>query len=204
MKLSSTMFITLDGVYQAPGGPQEDPSGGFTHGGWSYPYGDEDFGRFMTGVFDHADAFLLGRRTYEIFSSYWPHHNEPGDPIANRLNDLPKHVVSTTLATAEWKPSEIVSGDVAAAVRALKERDGRELQIHGSGALVRSLLEHDLIDTLNLLSFPVLLGNGKRLFPDTALPTAFTIARSQTTSTGVVINTYERAGAPAYGSYGDD
>lgn len=201
MKLTVTTFVTLDGVYQAPGGPQEDPSGGFVHGGWSAPYDDEDFGRFMTRVFEQVDAFLLGRKTYEIFAAFWPHHNNPGDPIANRLNDLPKYVASTTLGSADWKPTEILGGDLVKEVTALKERDGRELQVHGSGALVQSLLVAGLVDTLHLLSFPVILGSGKRIFPTDALPTAFALTASETTSTGVVISTYERTGDPVYGDF---
>lgn len=200
MKLTVTMFVTLDGVYQAPGGPQEDPSGGFVHGGWSAPYGDEDFGRFMTGVFDNVDAFLLGRKTYEIFASFWPHQTDP-DQIPLKLNSLPKYVASTTLTSADWQPAEIIGGNLVQEVTALKERDGRELQVHGSGALVQALLVAGLVDTLHLLSFPVILGTGKRLFPTDALPTAYALVASETTSTGVVINTYERAGDPIYGDY---
>ncbi|MFD4182881.1 dihydrofolate reductase family protein [Rhodococcus sp. NPDC058514] len=203
MKLTVTTFVTLDGVYQAPGGPQEDPSGGFIHGGWSVPFGDEDFGRFMTEVFDEADAFLLGRKTYEIFASYWPQHNDPADPIATRLNELPKHVVTSTLAAAEWQNTRLITGDPGREVAALKEQDGRELQVHGSGALVQWLLREGLIDTLHLLSFPVLLGTGKRLFPTDALPTAYALTQSRVTSTGVVISLYERAGEPEYGDYAE-
>ncbi len=133
-KLVSTIFVTLDGVYQAPGGPQEDTTGGFAHGGWSFHYGDDDFGRFVTEVFDRAGAFLLGRRTYEIFSSYWPRMTDPEDPIASRLNGLPKYVVSSTLDSPEWSGTTVVGGDLAKEVAALKERTDGELQIHGSGA----------------------------------------------------------------------
>ncbi|SEK53540.1 dihydrofolate reductase family protein [Rhodococcus maanshanensis] len=204
MKLTVTTFVTLDGVYQAPGGPQEDPSDGFVHGGWSAPYGDEDFGRFMTEVFDEADAFLLGRKTYEIFASYWPLQTDPAHPIATRLNTLPKHVVTTTLAAADWQNTRLITGDPRAAIAALKERDGRELQVHGSGELVRWLLKEGLIDTLRLLSFPVLLGTGKRLFPTDALPTAYSLVQSRTTSTGVVLSSYERSGEPEYGDLGEE
>ncbi|MDI2126063.1 dihydrofolate reductase family protein [Yinghuangia seranimata] len=204
MKLTVTTFVTLDGVYQAPGGPSEDPSGGFTHGGWSAPFGDEDFGRFMVGVFEDADAFLLGRRTYEIFNSYWPHHDDPADPIATKLNTLPKYVVSGSLSSAEWTNSRILGGDLAKEVAALKEQEGRELQVHGSGALVRSLLALGVVDTLHLLQFPVILGTGKRLFPEDALPTRFRLAGSRTTAAGVAIHSYERDGDPEYGDYADE
>ncbi|MFE0176909.1 dihydrofolate reductase family protein [Streptomyces sp. NPDC059002] len=202
MKLTFTQFLTLDGVFQAPGGPDEDRSGGFEHGGWSVPYGDDDFGAFITEVFDQADAFLLGRGTYEIFAGYWPQHTDPADPVASRLNSLPKYVASTTLTGVDWHDSHIIGRhDLVKDVISLKERPGRELQMHGSGNLARSLLAHDLIDTLHLVTFPVVLGTGKRLFEEGALPTAFRLARSRATSTGVVISTYGRGGRPEYGTY---
>ncbi|MGW0878053.1 dihydrofolate reductase family protein [Streptomyces sp. NPDC002671] len=200
-KLVSTMFVTLDGVYQAPGGPQEDPSGGFTHGGWSYPYGDEDFGRFVTEVFGRVGGFLLGRRTYDIFASYWPKMTDPADPIAAKLNALPKYVVSSTLTAPEWAGTTVISGDLAKEVAALKERTDGELQIHGSGALVRSLLDLQLIDTLHLLTFPVVLGTGRRLFAEGAVPTRFRHIGGRVTGSGVSIQTYDLAGSPEYGSY---
>ncbi|MFD9864893.1 dihydrofolate reductase family protein [Streptomyces alboflavus] len=202
MKITLTQFLTLDGVIQGPGGPEEDTSGGFTHGGWSFPYGDEDFIAFVTEVFDRADAFLLGRGTYDIFASYWPKMTDPADPIASRLNSLPKYVASTTLTGADWQGTEIIGReDLVKDVTALKERPGRELQLHGSAGLAQSLLEHELIDTLHLLTFPVVLGTGKRFFADGALPTAFRHTGSRTTSRGVAINSYERDGRPEYGSY---
>ncbi|MYS82572.1 dihydrofolate reductase [Streptomyces sp. SID5474] len=201
MKLILTTFLTLDGVYQAPGGPEEDPSGGFEHGGWSVPYGDEDFGRFMTDVIGRADAFLLGRRTYEIFASYWPKVTDPANPIATRLNELPKYVPTGTLASADWANTKLLGGDLAEEVAALKEQDGHELQIHGSGALAGALLRLGLIDTMHLLTFPVAVGSGKRLFVPGVQPTAFTLTESRATATGVVLNSYERLGAPTYGSY---
>lgn len=200
-KLSLTSFVTLDGVMQAPGGPSEDLSGGFDLGGWSVPYGDEDFGRFMTEVFDGVGAFLLGRRTYEIFAGYWPKMTDPADPIASRLNSLPKYVVSTTLDNAEWAGTTIIRGDLAEEVTAIKQRTDGELQVHGSGRLAQALMEHDLIDTLHVLTFPVVLGKGRRLFAEGAVPTAFKHAGARTTGAGVSINTYELAGRPEYGSY---
>lgn len=202
MKITFTQFLTLDGVFQAPGGPDEDRGGGFEHGGWSVPYGDEDFGAFIDQVFEQADAFLLGRGTYEIFAGYWPAVHDPDNLVATKLNDLPKYVASTTLTGADWQGTRIIGrDDLVKDVTALKEQPGRELQMHGSGRLAQSLMGHDLIDTLHLLTFPVVLGAGKRLFAEGVLPTAFRLAQSRTTSTGVVISTYERAGRPEYGSY---
>ncbi|MFI6285179.1 dihydrofolate reductase family protein [Streptomyces sp. NPDC051018] len=200
--LSITTFLTLDGVMQAPGGPEEDPSGGFDLGGWSVPYGDEDFNAFMTGVFDRVGGFLLGRRTYEIFAGYWPKVTDPADPIASRLNSLPKYVASKTLEKADWAGTTVIGGgDLAEEVAAIKERTDGELQVHGSGELARFLLAHDLADTLHLLTFPVVLGKGRRLFADGAVPTAFRHKEARTTGTGVAIHSYELAGRPEYGSY---
>ncbi|MEU6534610.1 dihydrofolate reductase family protein [Streptomyces sp. NPDC047000] len=200
-KLVSTVFVTLDGVYQAPGGPQEDTRGGFTHGGWSFRYGDDDFGRFVTEVFDRSGAYLLGRRTYDIFASYWPKMTDPADPVASRLNSLPKYVASTTLTDPAWAGTTVLGGDLAKEVTALKERTEGELQVHGSGALVRSLLELELLDTLHLLTFPVVLGTGLRLFPEGTPPTAFRHTGGRITPAGVSIQTYDVAGRPEYGDY---
>ncbi len=199
--LTITTFVSLDGVMQAPGGPNEDTSGGFDLGGWSVPYGDADFGQFMTEVFDRVGAFLLGRRTYEIFAGYWPKMTDPADPIASKLNALPKYVASTTLDKVDWAGTTVIGGDLVKEVTALKERTDGELQIHGSGNLAQSLMAHDLIDTINLLVFPVVLGKGRRLFGEGALPTAFRLAGTRTTAAGVAIHTYERAGRPEYGTY---
>ncbi|MFE6060223.1 dihydrofolate reductase family protein [Streptomyces sp. NPDC056431] len=199
--LSLTQFLTLDGVHQAPGGPEEDPGDGFTHGGWSVPFGDEDFGRFMDGVFARPTAFLLGRRTYEIFAGYWPEQTDPADPIATKLNALPKYVATTTLDSADWAGTTVLRGDVVEEVRALKERTEGEIQVHGSGGLARTLLDHDLIDTLHLLVFPVILGTGRRLFADGVRPTAFRLTDARTTGAGVTLTTYELVGRPEYGSY---
>lgn len=203
-QLTITTFVTLDGVIQAPGGPNEDPSDGFDLGGWSVPYGDADFGQFMTEVFDRAGAFLLGRRTYEIFAGYWPKMTDPADPVASRLNSLPKYVASTTLDSADWAGTTIIGGDLVKEVAAIKERTDGELQIHGSGGLAQSLMAHDLIDTFHLLVFPVVLGKGRRLFADGAVPTAFRHAGARTTGAGVAIHTYELAGRPEYGTYEAD
>ncbi|MFF8942763.1 dihydrofolate reductase family protein [Streptomyces sp. NPDC014864] len=200
-KLVLTTFVTLDGVYQAPGGPREDTSGGFEQGGWSVPYGDEDFGRFVTEVFDRAGAFLLGRRTYDIFAGYWPKMTDPADPIASRLNGLPKYVASSTLTDPAWQGTTVIGGDLAKEVTALKERTAGELQVHGSGALARSLFAQDLVDTVHLLTFPVVLGAGRRLFAEGAVPTAFIHTGGRVTAAGVSIQSYDVAGRPRYGSY---
>ncbi|MGW1714272.1 dihydrofolate reductase family protein [Streptomyces sp. NPDC002156] len=199
--LTLTSFVTLDGVYQAPGGPNEDPRGGFTQGGWSVPYGDEDFGRFITEVFERVDVFLLGRRTYDIFASYWPKVTDPADPVASRLNGLPKYVVSSGLREPHWAGTTVLSGDLGKEVAALKERTDREVQVHGSGALAQSLLALDLVDKVHLLTFPVVLGAGRRLFTEGAVPTAFRHMGGRTTAAGVSIQTYESAGRPEYGTY---
>jgi dihydrofolate reductase len=204
MRLTLHTFLTLDGVMQAPGGPDEDTDGGFAHGGWSFPYGDEDSGRAVTGWFDHASAFLLGRKTYEIFSGYWPRVTDPDNPIASKLNALPKYVASTTLASADWQNSSILAGDVAAEVAKLKEQPGDELQVHGSGGLAQTLIDRDLIDEYRLLVFPVHLGSGKKLFRDGAKAAALRLTGTTTTGAGVVIATYQPAGPVRYGSYALD
>jgi dihydrofolate reductase len=201
MRLTLHTFLTLDGVMQAPGGPSEDTEGGFEHGGWSYPYGDPDFGAAMSGWFDNADAFLLGRKTYDIFSGHWPHVTDADDPIASKLNALPKYVASRSLGSVDWNNSSLLAGDVAAHVSKLKEQPGDELQVHGSGDLAQTLIERDLIDEYRLLSFPVHLGSGKKLFRDGAAAAALRLISTTTTAAGVVIATYEPAGRPQYGSY---
>ena len=201
MRLTLHTFLTLDGVMQAPGGPDEDRDGNFEHGGWSFPYGDEDFGAAMSGWFDQASAFLLGRKTYEIFSSHWPRVTDPADPIASKLNALPKYVASTTLGSVGWPNSSLLGGDVPAEVAKLKQQPGNEVQVHGSGELAQTLIEHDLIDEYRLLYFPVHLGSGKKLFRDGAKAAALRLVRATTSSTGVIIATYQPAGPPQYGSY---
>jgi dihydrofolate reductase len=201
MRLTLTTFVTLDGVMQAPGGPTEDPSGGFTHGGWSAPYGDEDMGRVMVDWMADADAFLLGRRTYEIFAGYWPHVTDPDDPIATKLNNLPKYVASRTLKELSWSGSTLIQGDLVQRVAELKRQPGRELQVHGSGVLAQTLMQHDLIDEYQVLTYPVVLGTGRRLFADGTKPAALRLINSRTTKTGIAINVYEPAGEPKYGSF---
>ncbi|MEU6372106.1 dihydrofolate reductase family protein [Streptomyces sp. NPDC046909] len=200
-KLVSQIFVSLDGVYQAPGGPEEDPRGGFSQGGWTAPFDDEDFGRFVTEVFGQVGAFLLGRRTYDIFAGYWPKVTDPDNLIAAQLNTLPKFVASSTLTDPEWANTTVISGDLAKEVTALKERTDGELQLHGSGALLQSLVNLDLIDTFHLITVPVVLGAGRRLFAEGSLPTAFRHRSGLITSTGVSIQTYDKAGRPEYGSF---
>ena len=203
MRLTLHAFLTLDGVMQAPGGPDEDRDGGFDYGGWSFPYGDEDFGAAMTGWFDSATAFLLGRRTYEIFAGYWPAVTDPTDPIASRLNSLPKYVASTTLTSLDWAGSSVVDGDVAGAVGELKQQPGNELQVHGSCGLAQVLIEHDLVDEYRLLYFPVHVGAGKKLFGDGTRAAALRLTSTSTTAAGVLIATYQPAGPVRQGSFAE-
>jgi dihydrofolate reductase len=200
MKLTVTTFVSVDGVMQGPGGPDEDRGDGFGRGGWVVPHFDEETGRFVGEVFDQVDAFLLGRRTYDIFAASWPNATDPDDPIASRLNTLPKYVVSTTLTDPEWGPTTVLDGDVPAAVAELKRQPGRELQVHGSGALVRTLHEHDLVDEYRLLVFPVIVGEGRRLFPDRGVDTGLALAESRTTGSGVSIQVYRPTGRAEFGS----
>jgi dihydrofolate reductase len=196
-------FLTLDGVMQGPGGPDEDLSGGFDHGGWSVGYWDEAMGEIITGWTARADALLLGRGTYEIFAAHWPHVPED-DPVGAVLNRAPKYVASTTLKTVEWNNSTLIEGDVPRAVAALKDGRSGEVQVHGSGGLLQTLIEHDLIDEYRLWTFPVLLGSGKRLFEAGTIPAGLELIESTTSSTGVVINRYRRAGDIRYGSFAVD
>jgi dihydrofolate reductase len=200
MQLTVTTFLSVDGVYQGPGGPDEDRRGGFDRGGWLVPHFDEATGQFMDEVFREVDAFLLGRRTYEIFAASWPNATDPNDRVAKSLNTLPKYVASTTLEDPQWANSTVLKGDLASAVQELKERDGRELQVHGSGKLVQFLLANDLVDRLNLLVFPVIVGAGRRLFPDRGIATGLALEESRTTPSGVAISVYRPSGRPEFGT----
>jgi dihydrofolate reductase len=188
--------MSLDGVIQSPGGPDEDPTGGFMLGGWGVNYVDDGM---MAEVAEAAPyELLLGRGTYEIFAAHWPYDE---GPIADRLNGTRKHVASTTLERADWNNSTLITGDVAAYVRALKGQDGPEIQVHGSPGLVQTLLEHDLIDEFRLWIVPVVLGTGKRLFGDGTIPAALKLVDSRVSTTGVTLNIYLRAGAITPGSF---
>jgi dihydrofolate reductase len=202
MRLIFMEFMSVDGVTQGPGAPDEDTSDGFTRGGWLVPHVDEAFMRAVTEWTARADAFLFGRRTYEAFARDWPQMDDPDDPIATALNHRPKYVASDTLATADWSPTTILSGDVAAQVAALKREPGRELQIHGSTRLGRSMLEAGLVDELRLVIAPVVVGAGRRLFPDSGPPTGLRLVRHETTPSGLALHVYEPTGAPEVGSIG--
>ena len=201
-KIIVNAFLTLDGVMQAPGGPDEDREGGFVHGGWQGPYSDDVMGRLITEGFADADGFLLGRKTYGIFSSYWPKITDPGNAIATALNSRPKHVVSRSLAQVSWNNSSLVKGDVVAELRKLRELPGQSLQTWGSTDLMQTLLKHDLIDEYRLFIFPVVLGSGKRLFGSGTVPAAFKQVASATSSKGATYHRLERDGKPTYGEIG--
>lgn len=199
-----TTFLTVDGVMQAPGGAGEDPSGGFEYEGWLVPHADEDMGNQMVEWFSHAQDFLLGRTTYEIFYGHWPHvptADDPDDPIAYALNHKTKYVASRTLGHVDWDTAQLIEGDVVDGVRTLKEQDGGELQVHGSAGLIQTLLQHDLVDELRLIVFPVVVGEGKRLFGDGTVPGALRLVSSSTTSTGAIIASYQRAGDVQTGTF---
>jgi dihydrofolate reductase len=189
----------VDGVMQSPGGRDEDRRGGFDRGGWQVPLFDESTGLFVDEVFTKADAFLLGRRTYETMAAYWPTVTDPDDGVASRLNTLPKYVVSSTLSSAGWQNTTIIAGDIAAEVARLKAMPGRELQVHGSGMLLRTLLENNLIDDLRLIIHPVIVGAGQRLFPEAGVASALRLVESRTTDTGTAIHVYQPTGRPRFG-----
>ena len=201
-KLIVPAFISLDGVMQAPGGPEEDTSGGFAHGGWVWPYADES-DEVMDGVFERPFELLLGRRTYDIFAAYWPHVAEdaPHRGIADQFNDTVKHVATHHADTLEWRNSHALGKDIAAAVRELKRDNGPDLVTQGSSDLVHQLLATDLVDELRLLIYPILLGRGKRLFDDRAQASAFRLEQSKATPKGVSVNRYVREGEVRTGSF---
>jgi dihydrofolate reductase len=196
-KLIVLSFITLDGVMQAPGGPEEDTSGGFAYGGWTVPYFDEAAGKIMAEQMGHPFDLLLGRKTYDIFAGYWPQH-ENGWP---GVNSVKKYVASRGTPKLDWKNSVLLEGDAAEAVRTLKQGEGPELQVHGSGNLIQTLLKHDLVDALWLKIFPLTLGTGKRLFVEGAIPAAFKLSDSKVSPSGVIFANYERAGEVKTGSF---
>ncbi|MGD9485856.1 dihydrofolate reductase family protein [Streptomyces sp. TRM70308] len=201
MKLTTTTWISLDGVMQGLGGPDEDRGGGFERGGWAMPLFDNEAATFLHRVYGRADAFLFGRRTYEIFAGYWGAMADPGaHPIAAALNTKPKYVASTTLTDPAWSDTTVLTGDVAAAIGGLKAEEGGELQVHGSGGLVRWLLGNQLVDELTLLVCPVVIGQGTRLFPGTGPDAALDLLETRSTPKGVTIQVYRPTGRPQYGT----
>ena len=202
-KLNILSFITLDGVMQAPGGPEEDPTGGFKHGGWTVGYWDDLLGSTMAEQMAEPFDLLLGRKTYEIFAAYWPYvkSDSPDNQIARKFNGTKKYVASTTLEKLDWNNSSLISGNVAQEVKKLKDQNGPELQVYGSGNLIQTLLKHDLVDRFLLKIFPITLGTGKRLFGDGTIPAGFKLVNSKTSTTGVIVANYERAGGVKTGSF---
>jgi dihydrofolate reductase len=199
MKLTTITHVSVDGVMQGLGGPDEDRRGGFERGGWAPPLFVDEAATFLDEVFQRADAFLLGRRTYEIFAGYWGVMPDPdSNPIAGPLNRRPKYVASTTLTDPQWAGTTVLSDDVAAAVGELKAKPGGELQVHGSGDLIRWLLDNQLVDEITLLTYPVVIGQGARLFPDTGPDTALELVDSRATPSGVTIQIYRPTGRPQY------
>jgi dihydrofolate reductase len=202
-KLMVTTFVSLDGVMQAPGGSDEDRDGGFEHGGWAVPHFDQRMIQLMTTLTSRAGALLIGRKTYDIFAATWP-PAEADDPIGAKMNSMPKYVASRTLDIALWQNSTLLTGDVTEAVSRLKQGDGGEIQVHGSGELIQTLVEHDLVDEFHLLVFPVLIGSGKRLFAKGTIPSRLKLLDTATSSTGVLASTYARDGKVEYGAMGPE
>jgi dihydrofolate reductase len=201
MRLVSTQFVTLDNVYQGPGSPDEDTTDGFTGGGWMVPHMESGFVAQAAEWLSHADALLLGRRTYEAFALAWPHITDPDDPFTERMNGLHKYVASNTLTDLSWGPSSLLRGDVAEQVARLKQRPGRQLQIHGSGRLAQSMLAAGLIDELRLVVTPTVLGQGRRLFPAKGPSIGMRVTSHSITPGGLVITVLEAIDAPRFGSY---
>ncbi len=196
-KVIALEFMTLDGVIQAGGGPEEDTSGGFAYGGWQVPYSDEVLGTVMRRQLDMPFELLLGRKTFEIWAAYWPHHADiwPG------VNPATKYVASNTMTASEWQPTVFLNGDIAEKVRQLKQQSGPDLHVYGSANLLQTLMKHDLVDAFWLKIYPLTLGSGKRLFTDGTIPAAFKVTESQISPTGIIIVNYERAGAVTTGSF---
>lgn len=197
--LTINTFLSLDGVMQAPGGPDEDRSNGFAHGGWSVNYWDDVMGQVMAEFMGKPFDLVLGRKTYEIFAAHWPHVKD--DPAAAALNNAKKYVASRTLRSLRWQNSQLLEGDAAQAIAKLKSGNGPELQVHGSAHLLQTLLKNNLIDIYRLWIFPLVLGSGKRLFADGTIPAGLKLVDSKTSSTGVLITAYQAAGAVRYGSF---
>jgi dihydrofolate reductase len=198
-KLVVQTFLTLDGVMQAPGGPGEDDEGGFAYGGWSVNYWDDRMGQVMGEATSRPFAMVLGRRTYDIMAAYWP--TAPEDTGAKVFNEATKYVASRGRPTLSWSNSVLVEGDAAEGIAALKQQDGPELQVHGSGNLIQTLLRHNLVDQFRLWVFPVVIGSGKRLFAEGTVPAGLKLLDSKVSTTGVVMGTYEPAGEVVTGSF---
>lgn len=198
-KLVVLTFVSLDGVMQAPGGPEEDTSGGFKYGGWTFPYFDEEAGKIMDKQMSMPFDLLLGRKTYDIFAGYSPH--QENDKIGDLFNKATKYVVSHEPFDMTWENTELITGDVVAALKELKAGDGPMLQVHGSGDMVQTLLKNDLVDELWLKTFPVTLGRGKRLFAEGTIPAAFKLIETTITPSGIIAANYERAGDVKTGSF---
>jgi len=201
-KVVAGVFVTLDGIMQAPGGPDEDPTGGFRHGGWTAAYWHESMGEVIDGMMAAPFDLLLGRRTYEIFAAHWPHAGD--DPIARKFNAAVKYVATSSPEALGWRNSVALQGDVAAEIARLKREDGPNLLVQGSSVLFRTLFAHDLVDELSLFVVPIVLGAGKRLFGPGASPAAFRLTGSRTAPTGVVMSSYVRSGEVATGSFAMD
>jgi dihydrofolate reductase len=200
IKLTATTFLSLDGVYQGPGGPDEDRRGGFERGGWQASHSDVEIGSAIRSIYERADALLLGRVTWAIWEPYWPHHDD--NPIGHTINVLPKYVPSTTLKDPAWQNTHVISGDIEAAVRELKAQPGRDLLLQGSGALLRWLLERDLVDELILFIYPIVVGDGLRLFPERGQTHDLALVESRATPSGVTVQTYRPAGRATFGAIG--
>jgi dihydrofolate reductase len=199
-KIIASTFVTLDGVMQAPGGPEEDPTSGFTQGGWSFSYWDDMMNKVMGESMSQPFDLLLGRKTYEIFAAHWPYAGD--NPITALFNKATKYVASRTLSKLDWVNSKLIAGDVAKEVQQLKTGAGSDLQVHGSSVLLQTLIGAQLIDEYRLWIFPLILGHGKRLFEKGAAPQGLLLADTKSSSTGVLINTYRPAGAVRPGSFG--
>lgn len=202
MKLTAMVFISIDGVYQGPGAPQEDRRFGFERGGWQAPYGDDQASQFITSVYERMDAMLLGRTTFEIWEPFWPHHDK-GDPVSHGINVVPKYVPSTTRRDSTWQNTYFIQEDLEAKVRELKAQPGRDLLLQGSGNLLRWLLERDLVDELHLPMYPVVLGDGLRLFPEHGQTHALELVSSHSTPSGVTLQSYRPKGRASFGSVAD-
>jgi dihydrofolate reductase len=200
-ELIVTTFLSLDGVYQGPGGVEEDTSGGFDQGGWVTPFYEADMAAYAAEWLGRAGSLLVGRRTYDIFVQYWPKATDPDDPIAVAMNSLPKYVVSSTPSSSDWTGVSFVDGDVVEFVRELKARPGSEIQVHGSGELLQTLIANDLVDEYRLWLYPVVLGQGRKLFPEGVAPKSFEPIETRRTSAGVNVLVLRPAGKPRHDTF---